>query len=184
MDSAIYLGLREDESFHTIIIKKEINDYTYIAAVGYAGGQVYEEFYGKFSMGSEESDFITGMYSWSTGSGLWDNKLISLKFNNESEKFDSETEDFQEFMDSEDEKIQWNFISEIGNYIKYGYDEETDMEIDYPEVKDIDKSIFTEYEDSPGQYRTSNWDDQCLEITCSNIWGLSLRFPHVIDNYL
>ena len=38
-------------------------------------------------------------------------------------------------MDSEDEKIQWNFISEIGNYIKYGYDEETDMEIDYPEEK-------------------------------------------------
>src|SRR6056300_1662198 len=116
MNSAIYLGLREDKSFHTIIIKKEINDYIYLAAVGYAGGQVYEEFYGKFSMGSEERDHISGFYSWSTGSGLWDNKLSSLKFNNESEKFDSEIEDFQEFMDSEDEKIQWNFISEIGNY--------------------------------------------------------------------
>ena len=50
--------------------------------------------------------------------------------------------------------------------------------------KNIDESILTEYEDSPGQYLTSNWDDQCLEITCSNIWGLSLRFSHVIDNYL
>lgn len=184
MDSEIYLGLRDDKSFHTLIIKKEINDYTYVAAIGYAGGRVYEEFYGKFSIRSEDSDFISGLYSWSTGSGLWDNKLSSLNFNKESERFDSETEDFQEFMDSEDEKIQWNFIDEISKYIKYGYDEETETEYEHPEVKNLDKSIFTKYDDSPGQYRTSNWGDKCLEITCSNIWGLSLRFPHVIVSYL
>ena len=48
MKTGIYLSLREDESLHTIIIKKEIGKFTYMAAVGYAGGQVYGEFYGKF----------------------------------------------------------------------------------------------------------------------------------------
>jgi len=79
MKTGIYLSLREDESFHTIIIKKEIDKFTYIAAVGYAGGQVYEEFYGKFWSG--ELDPFSGLYSDSTGSGLWDNKLTALEFN-------------------------------------------------------------------------------------------------------
>ena len=48
MNTAIYLSLREDETFHTIIIKKEIKEFTYIVAIGYAGGQAYGEFYGKF----------------------------------------------------------------------------------------------------------------------------------------
>ena len=38
MNTAIYISLREDESFHTIIIKKVIGKFTYMAAVGYAGG--------------------------------------------------------------------------------------------------------------------------------------------------
>ena len=47
MNTAVYLSLRNDKTFHTIIIKKEIKEFTYIAAIGYAGGQVYGEFYAK-----------------------------------------------------------------------------------------------------------------------------------------
>ena len=47
MKTGIYLALREDQSFHTIIIKKQKGDFTYLAAVGYAAGGVYEEFFGK-----------------------------------------------------------------------------------------------------------------------------------------
>ena len=47
MNTGIYISLREDETFHTIIIKKVIKEFTYIAAIGYAGGQVYDEFYAK-----------------------------------------------------------------------------------------------------------------------------------------
>ena len=45
--STIYINLREDKSFHTIIIKKKIKEFTYLASIGYAGGGVYEEFFGK-----------------------------------------------------------------------------------------------------------------------------------------
>ena len=184
MDTSVYLVLRENKTFHTIIIKKKVNDYTYVSAVGYAGGQVYGDFYGKFSKGPRESNYFTGLYSWSNGSGLWDNKLTSLKFNNESKRFDTEIDDFHEFMDKEDEKIQLDLLDELSKYIKYGYDEETDTEYEYPESKTIDESIFSEFEDSPGQYCNENWGDEWLKITCSSIWGLSFSFPNVINNYL
>ena len=124
MNTGIYISLREDETFHTIIIKKVIKEFTYIAAIGYAGGQVYDEFYAKLSY--DDNHNITGLFSNSTGSGLWDYKLTALKFNSERELFDTETEFLDEFMDSEDEKIQWDLIKEYSKYIYYGYDEETE----------------------------------------------------------
>ena len=45
--NATYINLREDKSFHTIILMKKIKEFTYVAALGYAGGGVYEEFFGK-----------------------------------------------------------------------------------------------------------------------------------------
>ena len=149
MNTGIYISLRDDETFHTIIIKKVIKEFTYIAAIGYAGGQVYGEFYAKLSY--DDNHNITGLFSNSTGSGLWDYKLTALKFNSDRELFDTETEYLEEFMNSEDEKIQWDLIKEYRKYIYYGYDEETDVEYEYPEAKPIDTSIFTEFENSPGK---------------------------------
>jgi hypothetical protein len=182
MNTGIYISLRDDETFHTIIIKKVIKEFTYIAAIGYAGGQVYGEFYAKLSY--DDNHNITGLFSNSTGSGLWDYKLIALKFNSDRELFDTETEYLEEFMNSEDEKIQWDLIKKYRKYIYYGYDEETDAEYEYPEAKPIDTSIFTEFENSPGKYYNDKWGDEWLEITNSDIWGLSISFPHLIDNYL
>ena len=54
--STIYINLREDKSFHTIIIKKKIKEFTYLASIGYAGGGVYEEFFGKLKYGQVSSD--------------------------------------------------------------------------------------------------------------------------------
>ena len=40
----LYISLRTlDSSFHTIILKKKIKEHTYLAAIGYGGGGVYEE---------------------------------------------------------------------------------------------------------------------------------------------
>lgn len=87
-------------------------------------------------------------------------------------------------MDGEDEKIQYGLINEIKKYICFGYDEQNDQEYEYPEAKPIDTSIFTEFDNSPGEYYNDNWGNEWLEITNSDIWGLSIRFPHVIDMYL
>ena len=167
MNIAVYLSLRNDKTFHTIIIKKEIKEFTYMAAVGYAGGQVYGEFYAKLKY--DDNHNITGLFSNSTGSGLWDYKLTALKFNAERELFDTETEYLDEFMDGEDEKIQYGLINEIKKYICFGYDEENDQEYEYPEAKPIDTSIFTEFDNSPGKYYNDNWGNEWLEITNSDI---------------
>ena len=44
----LYISLRvADNSFHTIILKKKIKEHTYLAAIGYGGGGVYEEVFAK-----------------------------------------------------------------------------------------------------------------------------------------
>ena len=43
----IFLSLREDNSFHTLIIKKSVGEYVYLVALGYEGGRTYGEFYSK-----------------------------------------------------------------------------------------------------------------------------------------
>jgi len=183
LNTEIYLSLRDDKSFHTIILKKRIGDLTYLSAIGYEGGGVYSEFYGKF-WNDKDADSFTGLYSRSTGSSFWETKLISLDFNDNSNRFDSETIDFDEFMESDDEIIQYEIIDQLKKYIYYGYDQETDREFEYPETKSVDLSIFKEFESDPGNYCSVNWTDEYLEITNSDIWGLSLSFPHIIDLYL
>lgn len=179
----IYLSLLDDKSFHTIILKKRIDDLTYISAIGYEGGGAYGEFFGKF-WNDKETDSFTGLYSRSTGSSTWETKLISLDFNSESKKFDSETIDCEEFFESYDEKIQHELLKELNKYIYFGYDEETDKEYINPEIKLASLSIFKEIESNPENYCSDNWNNEYLEITNSDIWGLSLSFPHIIDLYL
>jgi hypothetical protein len=188
MNLRIYLSLRDDQSFHTIIIKKKIGNFTYLAAVGYAGGGEYEEFYAKLYIENTKSQIthgatnIQGQFSRSTGSLEWETKLKELIFNEDTEMFDTVTEDLYEIMDENDEKIQWDLINEIKKYIYYMYDEESDTEYEYPQAKPIDKSIFSEFEDSPNTYYSTDWNSEFLEITNSHNWGLFLRFPHVIEN--
>ena len=124
------------------------------------------------------------MFSYSIGSGLWEKKLTALKFNDDQKRFEAETDGLEEFMDNEDEKIQIELTEELKKYIHYGYDDLTEMEYINPEAKPLDTSFFVELEGNPGQYCNDNWGDEWLEITNSKIWGLSTRFPHVIDNYL
>ena len=45
-------------SLHTVIVKKTINNYVYISAIGYGGGGVFEEFCGKFIYDDDKEGFI------------------------------------------------------------------------------------------------------------------------------
>ena len=96
----IFLSLRDDNSFHTLIIKKSVGEYVYLVALGYEGGRTYGEFYSKLKY--DENFDITGVYSNSTGSGEWEQKLLSLKFNQNTNLFETETEELYEFMDEND----------------------------------------------------------------------------------
>ena len=86
-------------------------------------------------------------------------------------------------MDKDDQKIQFELLNEINKYVYHGYDEETDQEFEYPVLKDLDFSVFKKFENSDAYYN-GEWNDEFLEITVSDLWGLSISFPNVIENYL
>lgn len=169
----IFLCLRDDDSFHTLIIKKSVGDYVYLVALGYEGGRTYGEFYSKLNY--DENFDITGNYSNSTGSGEWEQKLLSLKFNQNTNLFETETEELYEFMDENDSKIQNQILNEISKYVYWGYDEETGHEYDDPILKEIDFSDLIKINEL-NQYKSEEWNDNFLEITNSKIWTLSFHF--------
>ena len=142
-----------------------------MAAIGYEGGGEYAEFCGKFWSEPDAVGYFSVYFS-----GEWETKLTALKFNNDRKRFDAETEELYESMDSEDEDIHYGLIDELEKYIYYGEDEETGMEYEYPEAKPLDTSIFTELEGDPGQYCNADWDDEWLEITNSKYMGIVLKF--------
>ena len=169
----IFLSLRDDNSFHTLIIKKSVGEYVYLVALGYEGGRTYGEFYSKLKY--DENFDITGVYSNSTGSGEWEQKLLSLKFNQNTNLFETETEELYEFMDENDSKIQNQILNEISKYVYWGYDEENDQEYYDPILKDIDFSGLIKINEL-NQYKSEEWNDNFLEITNSKIWTLSFHF--------
>ena len=192
--SNIYISLREDKSFHTIIIKKKIKEFTYLAAIGYAGGGVYEEFFGKLKYDQVSTDKsipstgIIGVWTDSLGSDEWREKINDVIINDDSERFEAQIEDLYEFMEVDDANIQIMLSEEIRNFIYVWYDEETSTEYETPLIKEIDFSAldFLEYEEPSTGYIISNedWDNDFMEITSSNIWRLSHHFPSMIEDYL
>jgi hypothetical protein len=180
MKTGILIKTRDNHSFHTIILKRQIINFTYFTALGYAGGGEFEEFFAKLKNVNGQ---ISGIFSRSNGSGEWEEKFTRLEFNQDEEWFDSEIEDLYEFFDSEEEIIQKELMEEIRKYILFGYDDETGEDFEYPEIKDIDMTVFNEFEDNVSSYHNKDWDNSFLEITNSNIWSLSIRFPDVIKVY-
>ena len=57
-------------------------------------------------------------------------------------------------------------------------------EYEYPSIKAIDEVGLVEREDAPGVFTNADWNDEWLEVTCSDVWGLFLSFPHVTEAYL
>lgn len=192
--STIYINLREDKSFHTIIIKKKIKEFTYLASIGYAGGGVYEEFFGKLKNGQVSSDKsipstgIIGLWTDSLGLDEWREKINDVIINKDSERFEAQIEDLYEFMETEDANIQIMLSEEIRNFIYVWYDEETSTDYETPLLKEIDflGLGFLEYEEPSAGYIFSNedWDNDFMEITTSNIWRMSHHFPSMIEDYL
>ena len=94
----VFLSLRDDDSFHTLIIKKSVGEYTFFCSLGYSGGGTFDEFYGKFKY--NDQNVITGFYSNSLGSGEWEEKITSVKFDSIDQRFKVQKEDLFELMDT------------------------------------------------------------------------------------
>ena len=171
----VYLSLKEDGSFHTLIIKKSVGDYTFLCSLGYSGGRTYDEFFGKFKYADQ--NIITGLYSNSLGSGEWEEKITLVKFD---KGLSAQKENLFELMNTNDAKFQYEILEEINKFLYWGYDEKSDQDYDEPILKDIDFSTFDKvYEFN--QFKSKEWNEDFLEITNSEIWFLSFHFPDIYN---
>ena len=170
----VYLKLSEDLSFHSIILKLKKNNQIYILAIGYAGGGSFEEFFAKLSDKSKVTD-SNGFFSPYINSDEWEKEIIKISLDKEENKFKIETEELYEPFEDLDYDIQYDIHEELKKYIKWGYDEETDEDLDNPILKSFDFGILNKIEDEEVYYN-DEWSQEFMEITQTEIWGLSLMF--------
>ena len=168
----IFLSLNDNHNFHSILIKKKINHFTFLSALGYSGGGVFSDFYCKLKYGP--NGLIEGQYSNNNGSSEWENKIYETKILNG--KINVKYQEINVLMDNDESRIQISFLDQMKNYINWGYDEINDVEYDIPTLKKIDLSKFKNPINT-NSFFNEKWDSNFLEITNSNIWPLSIRFP-------
>ena len=190
--NGIFLSLRDNDSFHTLIIKKSVGEYTFFCSLGYSGGGTFDEFYGKFKYNNQ--NVITGFYSNSLGSGEWEEKITSVKFDSIDQRFKVQKEDLFELMDTNDNKIQNQILEEISEFVYWGYDEETDHEYDDPGEMNIDVLSITDFDNklhqgySSGEYDSGMFsqpedreDYEDYIINCLNNPESDEKFPLILD---
>ena len=156
-------------NFHTIILKKYVEKETYIMALGYAGGGVYEEFFGKFII---EGDGIEiGKFSDSIGPYDWKNQ-VKISYEDWEEKVD--INELWTELDNSESKVRDTMFSELQDFIYYG-EEAENLDSSLPILKEnFDSSLTCE---SDGVYVNEEWELDWMHITQNpNIWYLSLRF--------
>ncbi len=156
-------------NFHTIILKKYVDKETYIMALGYAGGGVYEEFFGKFII---EGDGIEiGKFSDSIGPYDWKNQ-VKISYEDWEEKVD--INELWTELDNSESKVRDTMFSELQDFIYYG-EEAENLDSSLPILKEnFDSGLNYE---SDGVYVNEKWELDWMHITQNpNIWYLSLRF--------
>ena len=142
-------------SLHTVIVKKTINNYVYISAIGYGGGGVFEEFCGKFIYDDDKEGFI-GLFSLYHDPEEW-----------EKNSFESEiiNEPFELISDG-DKAIINQITDEIWNeYLIYDEDSETRI---------IRENYINKMTDEITN--SDDWDTDVVDLVSNSFWWLTLSF--------
>ena len=142
-------------SLHTVIVKKTINNYVYISAIGYGGGGVFEEFCGKFIYDDDKEGFI-GLFSLYHDPEEW-----------EKNSFESEiiNEPFELISDG-DKAIINQMTDEIWNeYLIYDEDSETRIIRENYIIKMTDEIV-----------NSDDWDTDVVDLVSNSFWWLTLSF--------
>jgi len=171
MSIAIYLDLRGGKSnFHTLILKKTSKNKTYIMALGYAGGGVYEEFFGQFFTNEKFEDI--GKVSNSIGPYQWE-KSIKISYDEVSGEAISRFNELFEDLDEIDQKISDIMFSKLEEFIFYGEKSE-EIQSEFPVLKENSFSNLSS--EISGVFTDEEWDEDYMYITQESFWPLSLRF--------
>lgn len=153
----IYIHLRPDKTLHTMVLKNTIREWTFIIAVGYAGGQTYSEFSGKFKMNDE--DMTEGYYSNSLGIDYWE-----FRYSDETG-----SDEIYNEMNQEDAKNLYRMVEAMKEYL---IDDELDA---YSIKQNLPIEFNSDDADNMVFYQSKNWSAEFIKLA-SRLWEISLRF--------
>lgn len=145
----------ESDQMHSIVIKKVVDTVTYVSAIGYGGGGVFEEFCGKFYW-DDAQEGLVGLFSNFHDPDEWENK--SFEHNIIDEPY--------ELINPTDKNIINEMTEEIwGKYLNYNEEED---------IRYIRQEYLGQMEDD--YLFSSDWDIDIVNLISNNFWGLSLTF--------
>lgn len=146
----------EDNLLHTIIKKVQLENWELVLALGYGGGQVFEEFCGKFKY-DEESNLLTGSYSKCCDAFEWEFKILDKDV----------IEQPYEIIDDNDRLTISKMVEEIFTIVEWN--EELNQYI-------IQDSFLSEFNGEV--FYSSDWNIDYIDLISNYHWGLTLRFDY------
>jgi len=152
-----YITTTEKNLLHTIILKEQHDEFTYICAIGYGGGGVFEEFCGKFYW-DDDLDGMKGFCSYYHDPDEWEKEVFENEVLNED----------MVLIEKVDRLIVQEMVEKIWNeYLLY--DEDTDTRL-----------VREKYLPKPSQdlYLSDDWDPETVDFISTYHWGLLLQFDY------
>lgn len=152
-----YITTAEKNLLHTIILKEQHDEFTYICAIGYGGGGVFEEFCGKFYW-DDDLEGMKGFCAYYHDPDEWEKEVFENEVLNEESIL----------IEKADRLIVREMVEKIWNeYLLY--DEDTDTRL-----------VREKYLPKPNQdvYLSDDWDPETVDLISTYHWGLLLQFDY------
>ncbi len=150
-----YIRQRSEKELHTIILKSVVNEVTYIIAIGYGGGGVFEEFCGKFFY-DEKQDGVVGYFSFYHQPDEWENQSLELKIIDEP---------YEPILDNDREILDQMLLDLYDQFISYNEESE---------VYTLNDACFGIFEGDTAF--SDDWDPEIVDFVSNKFWGLSMTF--------
>ncbi|MEY3965289.1 MAG: hypothetical protein RL263_458 [Bacteroidota bacterium] len=150
-----YIKQRSEKELHTIILKSVSEETTYIIAIGYGGGGVFEEFCGKFYY-DEKQDGVVGYFSFYHQPDEWENQSSELEIIDMP---------YEPILDNDREILDQMLFDLYDQFI--AYNEES-------EVYTLNDACFGIFEGDTAF--SDDWDPEIVDFVSNKFWGLSMTF--------
>jgi len=143
-------------ALHSVVVKEQIQNWTYIVAIGYSGGGNFDEFCGKFQWDRNSDGFIGQYSTMFHDPDQWDRRYQY-----------GETEESEIQIDESDRTVIQKLVSQIWNELIHINESDN--------VRLIRGAIFDKL-NTDHNTMSSNWDADVVDWVSNELWGLNYRF--------
>ena len=146
----------DNQALHTVVLKEQLQNWTYIVAIGYSGGGSFDEFCGKFQWDRFSDSFIGHYSSLYHDPDQWD----MYYHGGETEVSEVQINEWDRSV------IQW-MVAQLWDELIY-MNESDDIRLIRPQLFELlntDLCILS-----------AGWDVDVVDWVSNELWGLNYRF--------